>query len=135
MSSGRISTGVWQPRTKSRVTVKTKSASVRYIFVRKRSTVAIVRVSLFLRVLVQPLSPRTTRIGPRTVRLYPLTGSLFVRARPSQLRAVAELIERNQAMLGRQVLIEAQLIDVQLSEADFAALEGPYEPHTVLGHS
>ncbi|MGY0620463.1 pilus (MSHA type) biogenesis protein MshL [Lysobacter sp. A378] len=56
---------------------------------------------------------------PREVSRYsldPLTGSLFVRARPSQLRAVAELIERNQAMLGRQVLIEAQLIDVQLND-------------------
>ncbi len=49
--------------------------------------------------------------------LDPLTGSLFVRARPSQVRAVAELVERNQAMLSRQVLIEAQLIDVQLNDA------------------
>ncbi|HVI26107.1 MAG TPA: pilus (MSHA type) biogenesis protein MshL [Xanthomonadaceae bacterium] len=48
--------------------------------------------------------------------LDPLTGSLFVRARPSQLRAVAELIERNRAMLGRQVLVEAQLLDVQLND-------------------
>lgn len=49
--------------------------------------------------------------------LDPLTGSLFVRARPSQVRAVAELVERNQAMLSRQVLIEAQLIDVSLNDA------------------
>jgi general secretion pathway protein D len=48
--------------------------------------------------------------------LDPLTGSLFVRARPSQVRAVAELIERNQRMLGRQVLVEAQLLDVQLND-------------------
>lgn len=48
--------------------------------------------------------------------LDPLTGTLFVRARPSQVRAVAELVERNQRVLGRQVLIEAQLIDVQLSD-------------------
>ena len=34
ISSGRMSTGVWQLRTKSRVTVKTKSGSVRYILVR-----------------------------------------------------------------------------------------------------
>src|SRR5207237_1486691 len=33
-SSGMISTGVWQFRTKLRVTVKTKSGLVRYIFVR-----------------------------------------------------------------------------------------------------
>lgn len=48
--------------------------------------------------------------------LDPLTGTLFVRARPSQVEAVAELVERNQEMLGRQVLIEAQLIDVQLND-------------------
>jgi len=48
--------------------------------------------------------------------LDPLTGSLFVRARPSQVRAVADLVERNRAMLARQVLVEAQLIDVQLND-------------------
>src|SRR2546423_11403583 len=42
MSSGRISTGVWQERTKSRVTVQTKSGLVRYIVVRNLSTIAIV---------------------------------------------------------------------------------------------
>src|SRR5438132_4621055 len=42
MSSGRISTGVWQLFTKSRVTVITKSGLLRYIFVRNLSTVAIV---------------------------------------------------------------------------------------------
>ena len=34
--------GVWQERTKSRVTVKTKSALERYIVFRKASTIAIV---------------------------------------------------------------------------------------------
>ncbi|HVJ38840.1 MAG TPA: pilus (MSHA type) biogenesis protein MshL [Stenotrophomonas sp.] len=48
--------------------------------------------------------------------LDPLTGSLFVRARPSQVRAVADLVERNKAMLARQVLVEAQLIDVSLND-------------------
>src|SRR5262245_64416879 len=42
ISSGRIKTGVWQLRTKSRVTVKTKSALVRYILVRDLSTISIV---------------------------------------------------------------------------------------------
>ena len=41
-SSGKMSTGVWQLRTKSRVTVKTKSGLVRYILVRNWSTVAMV---------------------------------------------------------------------------------------------
>ena len=48
--------------------------------------------------------------------LDPMTGTLFVRARPSQVRAVAEVIERNKRILSRQVLVEAQLIDVQLSD-------------------
>src|SRR6266576_3315433 len=42
ISSGRISTGVWQLRTKSRVTVKTKSGLVRYILVRNLSTISMV---------------------------------------------------------------------------------------------
>src|SRR3954466_2829073 len=42
ISSGRISTGVLHWRTKSRVTVKTKSALVRYIRVRNLSTLSIV---------------------------------------------------------------------------------------------
>src|SRR5439155_1079644 len=42
ISSGKISTGVWHFRTKSRVTVKTKSGLVRYILVRNLSTISIV---------------------------------------------------------------------------------------------
>src|SRR5437879_12163953 len=42
ISSGRISTGVRQLRTKSRLTVKTKSGLVRYILVRDLSTMSIV---------------------------------------------------------------------------------------------
>ena len=41
-SSGRIRTGVWQLRTKSRVTVKTKSARSVYMLFRKAATVSIV---------------------------------------------------------------------------------------------
>src|ERR1044072_1333876 len=41
-SSGRTRIGVWQPRTKSRFTVKTKSGSVSNIFVTNASTVGIV---------------------------------------------------------------------------------------------
>src|SRR5438552_9153035 len=41
-SSGRTRTGFWQPRTKSRVTVKTKSGLVPNILVTNLSTVDIV---------------------------------------------------------------------------------------------
>ncbi|MCK9487846.1 MAG: pilus (MSHA type) biogenesis protein MshL [Xanthomonadales bacterium] len=45
------------------------------------------------------------------------SGSLFIRARPSQVRSVATLVERVQSVLGRQVLVEAQLLDVQLNDS------------------
>lgn len=44
------------------------------------------------------------------------SGTLFVRARPSQMRAVESFIKRTQDMLTKQVYIEAQLIDVQLGD-------------------
>ena len=44
------------------------------------------------------------------------SGALYVKARPSQLRSIEKLLERSQKILRRQVQIEAQLIDVQLSD-------------------
>ena len=44
------------------------------------------------------------------------TGTLFVRARPSQLKAVGRLVEHYNSVLQRQVLIEAQILDVELSD-------------------
>ena len=46
MSSGMTSTGVLQPRTKSRVTLKTKSLFSRYIFLRKAAHISIVTSGL-----------------------------------------------------------------------------------------
>jgi hypothetical protein len=46
LSSSRTKNGVGHPRTNSRVTVKTKSASDRYILCRNASTVVIVRSGL-----------------------------------------------------------------------------------------
>ena len=48
--------------------------------------------------------------------LDPGTGTLYVRARPSQIRAVADLVDHTQRVLRRQVLVEAQLIDVTLDD-------------------
>src|SRR5216117_140493 len=59
ISSGRISTGVWHLLTKSRVTVQTKSAFVRYILVRHLSTIAIVMSGR-----------RATSAGPQPVMLF-----------------------------------------------------------------
>lgn len=44
------------------------------------------------------------------------SGTVFVRARPSQMRTVERLIKHTQDMLTKQVYIEAQLIDVQLGD-------------------
>jgi MSHA type pilus biogenesis protein MshL len=44
------------------------------------------------------------------------SGTLFVKARPSQMRSVERLIKQTQDMLTRQVYIEAQIIDVQLGD-------------------
>ena len=54
-----------------------------------------------------------------TVSVYslnPVTGTLFVRARPSEVRSVEKIINRYKSVLGRQVQIDAQLIDVQLND-------------------
>jgi len=44
------------------------------------------------------------------------SGTLFVKARPSQMRSVERLLKRTQDMLSKQVYIEAQIIDVQLGD-------------------
>lgn len=48
--------------------------------------------------------------------LNKMTGTLYVKARPSKMRAVEKLLDQIQAMLARQVYVEAQLIDVQLND-------------------
>ncbi len=44
------------------------------------------------------------------------SGTLYVRARPSQMRAVEELLEHSKKKLRRQVLVEAQILDVSLND-------------------
>lgn len=51
-----------------------------------------------------------------TFSLDKLSGSLYVKARPSQIRSIEKLLERTQKVMKRQVQIEAQLVDVQLSD-------------------
>lgn len=45
------------------------------------------------------------------------SGTLYVKAKPSQMKSIEKLIERNRNALRRQVLIEAQLLDVELNDA------------------
>lgn len=51
-----------------------------------------------------------------TYSLNRSSGTLYVRARPSQIRTVERFLERHKEVLNRQVLIEAQLLDVQLND-------------------
>lgn len=58
-----------------------------------------------------------------------MSGTLFVKARPSKMRSVEKMLAKVQGMLRKQVYIEAQLIDVQLSDSyefgvDWSILRG-----------
>ncbi len=58
-----------------------------------------------------------------------LTGTLYVKARPAKMRAIEKMLAKVQGMLRQQVYIEAQLIDVQLSDSfefgvDWSILRG-----------
>lgn len=58
-----------------------------------------------------------------------MTGTLYVKARPSKIKAVEKMLARAQGMLRKQVHIEAQLVDVQLSDnfefgVDWSLLRG-----------
>jgi len=52
-----------------------------------------------------------------TYSLNRITGTLYVRAKPSAMASVTELIETYEAILGGQVLIDAQIIEVKLDDA------------------
>lgn len=48
--------------------------------------------------------------------LNKMTGTLYVKGRPSKMRAVEKMLAQVHKVLGKQVYVEAQLIDVQLSD-------------------
>jgi len=58
-----------------------------------------------------PPAPESARFN-----LDPGSGTLYVRARPSQMRAVEDLIEHSKKKMRRQVLVEAQILDVSLND-------------------
>jgi len=51
-----------------------------------------------------------------TYSLNRMSGTLFVRARPGKLRSITKLVNTYKHVLGRQVLIQAQLLDVTLND-------------------
>jgi len=46
-----------------------------------------------------------------------MTGTLFVRGKPSQVKAVTRMINHYKEVLQRQILIEAQILDVSLNDS------------------
>ncbi len=55
--------------------------------------------------------------GGRNVVLSPQSGVIVVRALPSELRGVAEFLKTMQLVVERQVMLEAKIIEVQLSDS------------------
>lgn len=66
--------------------------------------------------------------GPRYV-LNQSTGTLYVKGRPSQVATISQQVANYKAVLGRQVLIEAQILDIELNDdfkygVDWSRLKG-----------
>lgn len=55
--------------------------------------------------------------GGRNVVLSPQAGIIVVRAYPTELRGVADFLKAMQVVVERQVMLEAKIIEVQLSDA------------------
>jgi general secretion pathway protein D len=65
---------------------------------------------------VLPQAPLATMGEDGGFTLNKMTGTLYVKARPSKMRAVEKMLAQVHKVLGKQVYVEAQLIDVQLSD-------------------
>ena len=55
--------------------------------------------------------------GGRNVVMSPQAGVIVVRALPAELRGVAEFLKTMQVVIERQVMLEAKIIEVQLSDS------------------
>ncbi len=76
---------------------------------------------------VERAAPRNAS-GPRYV-LNQSTGTLYVKGRPSQVATISQQVANYKAVLGRQVLIEAQILDIELNDdfqygIDWSRLKG-----------
>lgn len=63
---------------------------------------------------------RTLLAGPEgpqgAFTLDPVSGTLYVQTSPRRMAAIAQMMERLERKLGRQVIIDAQILEIQLSE-------------------
>jgi MSHA type pilus biogenesis protein MshL len=53
--------------------------------------------------------------GPRFV-LNRSTGTLYIKGRPSQVATISQQVENYKNVMGRQILIEAQILDIELND-------------------
>src|SRR5215469_11543686 len=89
ISSGRIRTGVWQWRTKSRVTVRTKSVFVRYILVRYAPSTAHLYVAWSnggASYNGSGVAPAGDKHGVTAFRINRQSGALQIHGAPAALR-------------------------------------------------
>jgi len=63
-----------------------------------------------------PTLASLTGTDTRSVIVSPQTGMILVRAYPKELKEVGEFIEASQAALQRQVILEAKILEIELSE-------------------
>ncbi|MCA7955586.1 pilus (MSHA type) biogenesis protein MshL [Burkholderia seminalis] len=61
------------------------------------------------------------------------SGTLYVNTRPSRLKALAEFLQHLQAVRGRQIQIEAQLIDVELTDDFNLGVDWNLLTHNLVG--
>jgi MSHA biogenesis protein MshL len=76
--------------------------------------------------------------GGRSVVINPQSGVVVVRAMPSELRDVAQFLNTTQDVVERQVILEAKIIEVELSDGfrsgiNWAALGEPGRGKTIIG--
>ena len=65
-------------------------------------------------ILESMIRPMISKEG--TLSLNRLAGSMYIKERPKTIRSVARLVHHFKAMLRRQILIEARIIEVSLSD-------------------
>ncbi len=70
----------------------------------------------FWRELQDTLTTIIGNVDGRQVIVTPQTGLVVVRAMPGELRSVADYLERSQLVLQRQVVLEAKILEVSLSD-------------------
>ncbi|MCP3850928.1 MAG: pilus (MSHA type) biogenesis protein MshL [Gammaproteobacteria bacterium] len=74
----------------------------------------------------------------RDIVVNPQTGVVLVKAMPDELQRVEEFLEATQMIVGRQVLLEAKIVEVELSDGfqagiSWAALGKPGDGKTITG--